>query len=95
MRSRKFRVVVTQEVVVTVNDPSVIRRCVDDEDDWRGTYYPLSTEEDVIGHLAMNADSMAVNRLDGWADLDSQAATMYIESAEVESVDEIWEGAAP
>jgi hypothetical protein len=81
-------------VRVTINDPDVVRRCVENLDDqgvpqpdergsrgWRNVMYDLRTEEDVINHLAWNC---AMNhfhdasRLDGWADLPPTAATMTI-----------------
>lgn len=78
-------------VKVTINDPDVVDRCVNNSPDqpggrgWRDNFYDLRTEADVIAHLAYNC---AMNRyhyaseLDGWADLPREAATMDITDAE-------------
>lgn len=84
----------SQEIVsvvsVQVNDPNVIDRVVNNETSttgygeevaWRDMFYDLRTEQDVIEHLAYNAAVNGydkVNRLDGWADLPDDAATMAV-----------------
>lgn len=78
------------DVDVTINDRDVIDRCVNNSESqrgdgsmvgWRDQFYNLDTEEKVIDHLVYNAVRNGVervNRLDGWADLPDDAATMLI-----------------
>ncbi len=93
---------VTLTVKVTITDPDVVARCVENHNDqhvpmppggkgadrgWRDFFYDITTERDVVRHLAYNC---AVNHyhdvsdLDGWADLPKGAATMSIMNADVE-----------
>lgn len=77
----KYFVDVMVTVEVTVNDDSVIRRVVDNEDNWRGTFYDMRTRDDVLYHLAFNCINNGADqavRLDGWADLAGDAATMRV-----------------
>lgn len=83
-------------VRIVINDESVIARCVENHDDegvpqsdvrggtgWRNLFYDLDTEADVFAHLAYNCALNGierVNRLDGWADLRDDAATMTNEA---------------
>ena len=50
MSKRRYHVEVTVTAVLEVDD-EVIER-VDDE--WRGSFYPLHTPEDVVEHLSYN-----------------------------------------
>jgi len=65
---------------ITITDPDVIERVTGPKgDEWRAQLYNLHTEEDVLSHLAFNClfnGVEQVNRLDGWADLPNDAATM-------------------
>lgn len=82
-QSRKFRVSYTVDVEVVVNDPDVFDRITGPKgDEWRAVFYGLHTEHDVIGHLAFNAllnDVRQAYDLDGWGDLDADAATMSVD----------------
>jgi hypothetical protein len=72
-------------VAINVNDQDVIDRVVNDVDDWQGTYYRMGSASEVLDHLAYNCIANGVervNRLDGWADLADDAATMRIEGVE-------------
>lgn len=72
-------------VRVDIEDADVVTRVVEDHDDWRGTYYDMRTEEDVLEHLAYNCVANGrrdVTRLDGWADLPDTAARMEIMDVE-------------
>lgn len=76
-------------VRVTVRDPLVIRRPVENIDNWRGNLYDIRTRDQVLEMLASNAIRNAVfhvNRLDGWADLAIDAAEMDPYEAELEDV---------
>lgn len=76
------RVLLTQEVSITINDPDVIERVTGPKgDEWRAQLYNLHTEEDVLAHLAYNAlvngcENAAL--LDGWADLPADAVSMEV-----------------
>jgi hypothetical protein len=90
--TRSFDVVMTAHVRVTVKDPLVIRRVTENIDGWREHLYDISTGEQVLEMLAYNAVRNGVdraNRLDGWADLASDAATMDVVDAEFEYSDEV------
>lgn len=79
--SRLAFVQMTVTVQVTINDDSVVTRCIENEDGWRDTFYRLETEDDVLEHLAYNCINNGVedvSRLDGWADLEPGAATARI-----------------
>lgn len=85
-----YDVQVGVNVEVTIQDPQVVSRCVENEDGWRETFYDLRSAADVIQHLAYNCAANGVesaNRLDGWADIPAEAATMRLVRTDV---DEIW-----
>ena len=69
-------------VSVSINDPDVIERVTGPGgDEWRSRAYNLRTKDDVVRHLAYNAIANGIdraNRLDGWADLPDDAATMVV-----------------
>lgn len=71
---RKARVTLTVEVELQIADEA-IRRCVENEDGWRETYYDLQTPEDVAEHLAANIGLAGARpcHLDGWSDLPDEA----------------------
>jgi hypothetical protein len=74
--SEEYVTSLTLDVEVQVNDPSVIARCVNNQDDWRDSFYDLRTAEEVIGHLVYNYVANGVEdirRLDGWADVAEDA----------------------
>ncbi len=69
-------------VRIEINDSDVVDRVVNNVDNWQGTYYRMTTEQEVVDHLAYNCIANGielVNRLDGWADMDDGAARMRIE----------------
>jgi hypothetical protein len=72
-------------VRIEINDSDVIERVTGPGgDEWRSFLYPLHTREDVLAHLAGCAIRLGVervNRLDGWADLPDDAATMSVTEA--------------
>jgi hypothetical protein len=78
--AQAYDVEVLTTVRVTVNDPGVIERITGpDGDEWREQMYPLHSRDDVLAMLADNCARRGVervNRLDGWADLPDDAATM-------------------
>jgi hypothetical protein len=94
MENKQYIVDFMVDVKVTINDPDVIDRCVNNHDDqgipqsdqrgssgWRNMFYDLREKEEVIKHLAHNCLYNGItraNRLDGWADCDDDAATMEI-----------------
>lgn len=68
-------------VRVTITDPTVVDRVVNNEDRWRETFYAMDSFDDVVEHLAYNAISngyVSAAALDGWADCDAMAARMVI-----------------
>lgn len=81
-----YAVEMAATVHITVKDRDVIERVTGPGgDDWRSQLYDLRTEQDVLEHLAGNAlknGTERVNRLDGWADLPDDAATMYVGDVE-------------
>lgn len=92
-----FDVEMRVTVRVTIKDPLVIRRPVENIDRWREDLYNLTTRDQVLEHLAYNAvvNGQENGRiLDGWADLDVDALTMEVmRDAELENVTVV-EGAA-
>lgn len=94
-QSEAFWVDFMGSVKVTINNPIVIDRCVQNHDDegtpqpdekggtgWRNTFYRLDTTDKVLAHLAYNCvvnDVARANQLDGWGDLPDDAATMVCE----------------
>lgn len=95
-----FDVEVRCTVRVTVTDPDVVRRCVENHDDrgvpqrdvqggegWWNVYYPTKTRDAVLAHLACNAVANHLRRavdLDGWADVEPDAAIMSLEDVGAE-----------
>jgi hypothetical protein len=85
--STKLQASVAAEVTVDVaiNDyDGVVGRHV--EGRVEPMYSDLTTEDAILRHLAYNAVANGVeraNRLDGWADLADDAATMRVDSFEV------------
>lgn len=82
--TRTFEATVELTVRITINDQSIIARCVDNHDHlsvpqpdvkggtgWRNTFYNLTSSADVIEMLAFNwvVNNRAAHQLDGWADL--------------------------
>jgi hypothetical protein len=54
---------------------------------YRAFFYDISTEEDVLKMLVWNAAANGVeraNQLDGWADLDRDAAVTAIEGIDID-----------
>jgi hypothetical protein len=76
------------KVRITIRTPSVVKRCVDDEDGWRTLmYYPLDTPTKVYEHLAFNAIRNGISdaqALDGWADLEVGDCEMEITDVDPE-----------
>ena len=86
---QEFDVELRVTVRVRVNDPLVIRRPIENIDNWRENLYDIRTQEQVLEVLAYSAALNGVqraNRLDGWADLADDAATMDPYEGELESV---------
>jgi len=86
-----FDVEIRAVVRITVTDPDVIRRPVENIDGWRESLYDLRTRNDVLAHLAFNAVYNGRENglmLDGWADLPEAAVTMELSRREV-AFDEI------
>lgn len=74
-------------VVVTINNSDVVDRVTDPVrgEEWRKQAYQLFTASEVVTHLAYNCLANGVhraNQLDGWADLDDDAAVMSVEGFE-------------
>ena len=83
--SRRYEVEVDVCVTVTVNDPDVIERVIGPNgDEWRSRFYAsIRTAEDVMEHFAFNAVHNAttdIRCLDGWADVDEDAALVEVEA---------------
>lgn len=76
-------------VRVTVDDQNVVDRCVNNENGWRDSLYPLETEDQVYEHLAYNfaVNHARLSQLDGWADLPDSAASGRVEDTECEVVE--------
>lgn len=89
----KYQIEATVLIEVDVNDDAVIRRCVENWNDdnqpvpygqgqrgWRDIFYTLADENDVIEHLAFNLGirDCYLRQLDGWADMDNDAADARI-----------------
>lgn len=70
-------------VHVEIRDPDVVERITGPGgDEWRSRFYRLHTESDVIEHLARNCVVNGVEtvaHLEGWADLPSDAARMWLD----------------
>src|SRR5258706_10944091 len=78
MPKRVFEITLTTTVCLTVHDPDVLARCVEDKDGWRSTFYPLFTEQSVVEHVVFNHVMNGVEHvssLDGWADVAKDAVT--------------------
>lgn len=76
----KFTVTVEVEVEIEVLNEDVIDRCF--TDGWQAHYWPVDEREEVAKHLAFNAVMNGIEdiaRLDGWADLPSDAATISVD----------------
>jgi hypothetical protein len=76
-------------VRVTVRDPDVIRRPVENIDGWRNDLYDLKTRDDVLAHLAFNCvrnGSQTTQLLDGWADLPRDAASMVVSGVDFDDM---------
>lgn len=97
-----FAVHLSVVVEVTVNDDDVITRVLDNHDDqgrpqpigsgngWQDYLYKLGSRDEVLHMLAYNCVANGVNdanRLDGWADLERDVATMRVDSADLDFVD--------
>ena len=84
---REYEVSYSAVISVTINNPDVVNRCVENHNDegvpveygkglggWRDTYYPsLDNESAVVLFLAENfgASGTRVTDMDGWGDLDA------------------------
>lgn len=82
--NEEYTVEVTVYVTVRIHDPSVITRCVNNEDNWQNKFYNITTRDQVLAHLAYNAVANGcddLRHLDGWADIPKGA------SMEVDVVD--------
>jgi hypothetical protein len=85
MSAQVFDVEMQVTVRVTIKDPLVIRRPVENIDNWQGDLYPLFTQDDVLEHLAYNAvvnGRENARLMDGWADLPEDAVKMEVYSAD-------------
>jgi hypothetical protein len=85
--SVNYGVEMEARVRVTINDPDVIERVTGPGgDEWRSRLYSsIKTERDVLNHLAYNAianGATNLKHLDGWADLDPDAAEMSVVDVE-------------
>lgn len=77
-------------VRVTVRDPDVIRRPIENVDSWRDDLYDLRTRSDVLAHLAFNCvrnGSQNAQLLDGWADLPRDAASMTVREIDFDGIE--------
>lgn len=83
----RIEVTVTCVFDITINNPNVIDRCVNNEDHWRETFYDLDTPEKVLEHLAVNMGfrDWRFSQLEGWADLPDDAVSLNIVSEWIES----------
>lgn len=83
MEAKEFNVGVEATVKITVNDyDNVIGRYLEGGEAHGQHPYGLTTEDEILEHLAYNAVSNGVwhaSSLDGWVDLDDSAAVMNIE----------------
>lgn len=81
--SRILSTAIEVQVTITISDEApvdVISRCFTDE--WRDNFYDMSTEDDVIAHLAYNAainGVIEIERLDGWGDVPRGMVRMEVE----------------
>ena len=86
----RFTVDCSTEVEVTINDPDVVERVTGPKgDEWRAQLYDLRTREDVVKHLAIAhliTGHESASKLDGWADLPADAATMETVATQAEDV---------
>lgn len=88
-------------VTVTINDEDVITRVLENHDDqsvpqplgsgrgWQDYLYKLSSRDEVLHMLAYNCVANGIDdasRLDGWADLARDVATMRVDTAELDEV---------
>ena len=91
----KYQIEATVLIEVDIEDDSVIRRCVENWNDenqpvpygqgqrgWQDMFYDLTDEAQVIEHLAYNLGirDRYLPSLDGWADMDNDAANARIEN---------------
>lgn len=79
---RTKHVVIEVEVLVTVSDEDAIERVTGPGgDEWRENLYPLSTEDEVLEHVAccvLGDGYVDASELDGWADLPEGAMVASI-----------------
>jgi hypothetical protein len=91
--NRTFEAKVELTLRITINDLSIIDRCVENWDDqgvpqpyergkgsgWRNMLYNLETAEEVIEMLAYNwvVNDAPAHKLDGWADLEPDWRNPY------------------
>src|SRR3954447_21953302 len=89
----RFRVEMRATVEIDVKDLAVVERITGpDGDEWRSMFYDLRTRDDVLEMLASNAvrnGTDRANRLDGWADMADDAATMFVPDAELDVFDAV------
>ena len=64
-----------QRFIVYFFDDRVWQRVVENEDDWQGKFYDLTTKEEVAAYLAYNIGIMHLHLsdLEGWYDLPDGA----------------------
>lgn len=78
----KINQIATAHVEIEINDDRVLDRYTDPKSEDHGKHpYGLKTQTEIIQHLCHNAISNGVEditRLDGWADMESGAATMFV-----------------
>ena len=67
-----------QSFTVYFHDDRVWERVVNNEDDWQGMFYDLTTKDEVAAHLAYNIGIMGRNLsdLEGFGDLPDNAVTV-------------------
>ena len=77
MGKKRFRVELTSEVVIELDDAVI--GIVDDE--WRSVFYDLNTIYDIAEHIGYNLviRNCPLGRLDGWADMSDELACVIEE----------------
>lgn len=71
---RRYNVQVTVVATLTVDD-SVFKEVLND--DWRKQFYPFTTREEVVEHLAFNLlQERPLSSLDGFARLEDDKVTV-------------------
>lgn len=85
MAKRRFQVEITIRSTLEVDD-TLLKRV---DDAWRRQFYPLTTNEEVAGHVGCALTrGWSLDQLDGFADLPANSVRIIEENWDTEAVEE-------